>query len=94
MGHDKLMSILCRDPIKIDHEKVQDLTFREVWEWFIRYHWEKFQEENSQNDPEKAAIEGAVSAAAMYGADTALVRKAIERDFAKKKRDEYFQKMR
>lgn len=87
------MSILCREPIKIDHRTIPDLTFREVWEWFIKYHWEEAKKEREKNDPSKSAVSGAVLAAVMHGANADEVRKAVERDLAKQKRDEYYKKL-
>ncbi len=92
-SHDELMSILCNEPFSKDPFLIPQLTHNEIWKWFLFPHWKKSEEERAKKDPAKTAIDGAVSAAAMYGADAELVRKAVERDFAKQKRDEYYKNL-
>lgn len=92
-SHDELMSILCNEPFNKDPFLIPQLTHNEIWKWFLLPHWKKSEEERAKKDPAKAAIDGAVSAAAMYGADANLVRQIMERDLAKQKRDEYFKSL-
>jgi len=87
------MSILVNDPFGVDPFLVPRLTHSEIWNWYLEPHWEKAEEERVKKDPAKAAINGAVSAAAMYGADANKVRQIMERDLAKQKRDEYYKKL-